>query len=285
VIDQYPHPYASLENDFLRIDYLTNLGPRIIGLYAKGVEGKLFAVTPDAHWPTPHGEYYLHGGYRLWTAPENPFFTCPEDNVTITAKKNKVAFRSRVDPSGLEKEILFQLDENRVALAHRITWHGIEPIELAPWVITQMRLDGMAILPQLSIDTGLLPNRNLVLWPYSRLEDERFIIHNDWILIHGRPDKQAFKIGNYNPYGWIAYAIENVLFTKRFSTNPVNYYPDTGCNAESYVKDSSVELETLGALTTLKPQDTILYEETWEVNIGDYPLTLETANKISRHLG
>lgn len=65
----------------------------------------------------------------------------------------------------------------------------------------------------------------------------------------------------------------------------MNCYPDTGCNVESYVKDSNVELETLGALTTLKPQDTILYEETWEVNIGDYPLTLETANKISRHLG
>ena len=33
-------PSASIENEFLRLDYLTTIGPRIIGLYAKqaGVE-------------------------------------------------------------------------------------------------------------------------------------------------------------------------------------------------------------------------------------------------------
>src|SRR5574338_1654246 len=104
-MDLYPHPHASLENAVLRIDYLTDLGPRIIGLYAKGVEGNLLAVTPDAHWPTPHGEYYLHGGHRLWTAPEDPFYTCPEDNVRITTEANTVTLRSNVDASGREKEI------------------------------------------------------------------------------------------------------------------------------------------------------------------------------------
>lgn len=283
-MDLYGHPFATLENDNLRIDYLTDLGPRIIGLYAKGVEGNLFAVTPDAHWPTPHGEYYLHGGHRLWTAPENPFYTCPEDNITILAEENKVTLRCNVDASGLGKEISFQLEENHVALTHRITWHGSKPIELALWAITQVRLGGMAILPQSSMDTGLSPNRSIVLWPYSRLKDQRLDLHDNWILIHGRSDQEAFKVGNYNPCGWIAYAFENVLFTKRFSTNPVNRYPDMGCNVESYVKDSCVELETLGVLTALKPQDAIWYEESWEVNIGDYSPTLETANKISRQV-
>ena len=281
-MDLYGHPFASLENEFLRIDYLTDLGPRIIGLYAKGVAGSLFAVTPDAHWPTPHGEYYLHGGHRLWTAPENPFYTCPEEDVTITRQADQVCLQSSTDASGLEKEISFQLAENRVALLHRITWHGRESIQLAPWAITQMRLGGMAVLPQSSAETAFLPNRNLVFWPYSQLQDERLDLHDDWILVHGRPDKQAFKIGNYNPYGWIAYAFENVLFTKRFSTNPVNCYPDMGCNVETYVKDSCVELETLGMLTTLNPGDTTEHEESWEITIGDYPPALETAKFISR---
>jgi len=39
----------------------------------------LLAETPNVHWRTPHGEYHLRGGHRLWTAPENPFYTCPED--------------------------------------------------------------------------------------------------------------------------------------------------------------------------------------------------------------
>ena len=282
MMDLYPHPHASLENDSLRIDYLTDLGPRIIGLYAKGVEGNLFAVTPDAHWPTPHGEYFLHGGHRLWTAPEDPFYTCPEADVQITAEENRVTLRSNVDACGLEKEISFQLAENKVALTHRITWHGEEAIELAPWTITQVRLGGMAILPLSSMDTGLLPNRNLVFWPYSQLKDERFRLYDPWILLQGRPDKAAFKVGNYNPYGWIAYAFENVLFVKRFPVHPVNKYPDMGCNVESYVKDTSVELETLGVLTRLEPQASVQFEETWEVSLGDYPPTLDTANRISR---
>lgn len=281
-MELYPHPHDSLENDFLRIDYLTTLGPRIIGLYINGVEGNLFAVTPDAHWPTPHGEYYLHGGHRLWTAPEDPFYTCPDGTITITREENRVTLAGGVDPSGLEKEISFRLEENRVALTHRVTWHGSQPIELAPWAITQVRLGGMAILPQSSIDTGLLPNRNLVIWPYSHLKDQRLDLYDDWILVRGRPDKEALKVGNYNPYGWIAYALENVLFTKRFSTSPVHRHPDMGCNVECYVRDTNLELETLGFLTHLEHQESIVHEETWEVNLGSYPATLETALAIGR---
>lgn len=277
-------PSASIENEFLRVEYLTSQGPRIIGLYAKGVEGNLLAVTPEAHWATPHGEYFLHGGHRLWTAPENPFYTCPEDHVNVLTEDHSVILRSPVDASRLEKQISVRLYANRVILSHRVTWHGRKPIELAPWSITQMRLGGMAVLPQMSSNTGLLPNRKIILWPYARVHDKRFILHDDFILLHGRADEDAFKIGNYNPYGWIAYATRNALLIKRFSTDPDGKYPDMGCNVEAYVKDSCLELETLGPLVTLEPQDFVTFDETWEVHLGDYPATLETAHSISRHL-
>ena len=285
MMEPYPYPFASLENEHLRIDYLTNLGPRIIGLYAKGVEGNLFAVTPDAHWPTPHGEYYLHGGHRIWTAPEDTFYMAPEDNVLVTREASTVILRKDADASGLEKEISFQLEENRVLLNHRITWQGKEPVELAPWALTQVRLGGMAILPQSRLATRLLPNRNLVLWPYSRLRDERLNLYDEWILLHGRPDKEAFKIGNYNPHGWIAYAMENVLFTKRFAAGSGEKFPDWGCNVETYVKDTFLELETLGPLRVLSPNESMTHEETWEVSLGDYPATLDTARKIRNQYG
>src|SRR5574341_428384 len=148
-------PFASIENKFLRLDYLTTIGPRIIGLYLPGIEGNFLAETPHVHWPTPHGEYYLYGGHRLWTAPEDCFYTCPENHVNVIAEKDRVTLRSNVDASGLEKEISFRLDENHVVLVHRITWHGNEPVEFAPWAITQLRLGGMAILPQ-PVSEGLL---------------------------------------------------------------------------------------------------------------------------------
>jgi hypothetical protein len=193
-------PFASLENEFWQVDYLTTTGPRVIGLHAKGVEGNLLAETPDVHWTTPHGEYYLRGGHRLWTAPEDPFYTCPEDHVNVFAEKDTVILRSDIDPSGLEKGIPLHLDENRVRLKHRVTWHGKEPIKLAPWAITQLRLGGLAILPQSNSD-GLQPDRHLVFWPYSQVNDERSKLHDDLILIHGRAAEQAFKIGNHNLHG------------------------------------------------------------------------------------
>jgi hypothetical protein len=276
-------PFASIENDSLRVDYLTTSGPRVVGLYAKKASIDLLAKTPDVHWPTPHGEYYLHGGHRLWTAPEDPFYTSPEEDVNVVAEKDHVILRSSVDASGLEKEISFQLDESCLRVLHRVTWHGSEPIELAPWAITQMQLGGLAILP-LSRSEGLQPNRNLVLWPYSRVKDERLALYDDLILVRGRAREESFKIGSYNSHGWIAYALENVLFVKRFSVDPANRYPDMGCNVETYVKDSCVELETLGSLKTLHPGESIEHQEIWEVHAREISMTLEDARIISKQL-
>ncbi len=279
-----PLPFASIENKYLRLDYLTTTGPRIVGLYARGVEGNLLAETPDIHWPTPHGEYYLHGGHRLWTAPEDPFFTCPEDGVTVIAKEDEVVLRSSIDASGLEKEITFRLDENRVHLTHRVTWHGDKPIEFASWGITQLRSAGMAILPLSSIE-GLAPDRNFVLWPYSRIHDKRFELHDDIILLHGQLTEQAFKIGNFNKHGWIACTVGKTLFVKRFSAGDSQNYPDMGCNVEAYVKDACIELETLGPLTILSPNESVTHEETWEVfTETDYAATIESARLISKRL-
>ena len=278
-----PLPFASIENKFLRVDYLTTTGPRLIGLYEKGVQGNLLAETPDVHWSTPHGEYYLHGGHRLWTAPEDPFYTCPEENLKVITENDKVILRSDVDASGLEKEISFHLDENCVVLTHRVTWHGKEPIELAPWGITQLRLGGMAILPQ-SDSHGLLPNRNVVFWPYSQVNDKRLELHDDLVLIHGYAAEQELKIGHYNPRGWVAYLLGNVLFVKRFSVDQMHKYPDMGCNIEAYVKDICIELVTLGHLTILNPKESSTHAESWEVTAGEYSTTPEDARIISRQL-
>lgn len=270
-----PLPFASIENHFLRVDYLTTVGPRIIGLHTKGVDGNLLAETPDVHWPTPHGEYYLYGGHRLWTAPE--------DHVKVTTDENKVILQSDVDASGLEKEIALLLNENCVELTHRVIWHGKGSIELAPWGITQLRLESLAILPQSDSD-GLQPNRNLIFWPFSQVDDERLEFYDDLILIHGRRSEQAFKIGNGNSHGWLACLLGNVLFVKRFTVSNTRQYPDMGCNAEVYVKDSCLELETLGPLRTLQPNESMTHTEIWEVTVGEYPATLETARRISKQL-
>lgn len=272
-------PFASIQNDFLRLDYLTGIGPRIVGLYVNGSEDNLLADTPDVHWATPHGEFYLIGGHRLWTSPEDPFYTCPDETVHVSMDGNAVTLRGAVDAAGLEKEMRIALDGKNVHISHRVTWHGKTPIRFAPWGITQLRLGGMAILP-LSNAKGLLPNRNLVLWDYTSLRDERLELHEDMFLLHGTARDQACKIGNRNAHGWSAYALGDVLFIKRFTIDSSASYPDMDCNVEAYVKDVCLELESLGALQWLQPSDSLSHTETWEVLKGNYPPTLATARKL-----
>ncbi len=82
-------PSASIENEFLRLEYLTSVGPRIIGLYSKQAGVELLAPSFEKHWSTPHGEYYLYGGHRIWKAPEESFYNCPEDNVSVVREDGK----------------------------------------------------------------------------------------------------------------------------------------------------------------------------------------------------
>ena len=272
-------PSKSIENDFLRVEYLTTTGPRIIGLYAKGVKGNLFAETPDVHWSVPHGEFYLRGGHRLWKAPEDAFYNCPEDGLTVI-EGNGVTLRSPVDVSGLEKEITFRLDGNHVHLSHRIFWHGESPLELAPWTITQLRLNSLGILPMQGVaGSDSAPNRSIVIWPYASLKDERLELHDEFVLVHGKPMDVSLKVGGLNSHGWLACALGDALFVKRFDVED-GMFPDMGCNIESYVKDVCIELELLGTLKTLNKGESAIMNETWEVIVGEFPANLETARII-----
>jgi len=276
-------PSASLENEFLRLEYLTTTGPRIIGLYAKGATGTLLAETPALHWATPHGEFYLRGGHRLWTAPEDSFYTCPEDGLHVIEKDGSAILIGDVDASGLEKEIAIHLDGRCVHFLQKVTWHGNTPITLAPWGITQLRLGGVGILPLPVNTNGFTPNRNLVLWPYSQIHDERLELQDDMILVYGKAAEQALKIGNRNSHSWIACALGDALFVKRLEVVDGNF-PNMGCNVEAYVWDMYIELETLGTLKTLRRNESATLNETWEVVIGEYPANLDTARIISGQL-
>lgn len=277
----YKLPFASIKNDLLQLDYLTTTGPRIVGLYAKGVEGNLLAETPDVHWPSKQGEFYLRGGHRLWVSPEDEEYICPEDDMKVIEEKDRLILRSGVDVSGIEKEIVIRLENDSVHLSHKLTWHKNEPVELASWGITQLRLGGLGILPLASVQ-GLLPDRNLVLWPYTKFEDDRLMLHNDMFLLRGAGKDHACKIGTLNTHGWIACAMGDVLFTKRFDVDATATYLDRGCNVEAYVKDACIELENLSAVKKLNKGDSVTHDEIWQVTPGNFPATVETARSIMK---
>jgi hypothetical protein len=153
-------------------------------------------------------------------------------------------------------------------IKHKIENMGRATKRLAPWAITMMRPNSTAILPQQygTIDKdGVLPNRNFSLWAYTRWDDERLKLGDQFIKVKANGAKPPFKLGYFNPHGWLGYVFEDVFFIKRFGVRSDETYPDSGCNSEVYTNDRVIELESLGPFVNLKPREEVVHTETWEV--------------------
>ena len=91
------------------------------------------------------------------------------------------------------------------------------------------------------------------------------IFGDDYILLQARPSLPAIKVGMFNPHGWLGYAMNGILFIKRFDQFRGANYPDCGSNAEVFCNDRFVELESLGPLKELRPGESVFHKETWEI--------------------
>ena len=274
MLTYYDQPAGRLENEYLILDYLLESGPRIVRLIPRALGENLLAETPNYELESPHGLFHLWGGHRLWYAPETAARTyVPDDGELRVANVENGVVLTRDEPiTGIRKELTVSLaqGESAVSLSHRLTNFGLWPVELAPWAITQLRLGGTAVLPTGgAIDAeGLLPNRLVALWPYTRWDDERFRPGADAIRIVTRPIAQPFKLGYMNRAGWMAYQYQGYTFTKRWTPQPDRPHVDFGCNAEVYASEHHIELETLGPLARLAPGESVELVEEWEIRSG-----------------
>jgi hypothetical protein len=285
-------PTRVLENDLVRLEYLFGAGPRIVRLSAFGKEN-LFANVPNSV-STPYGDFFFRGGHRLWHAPEiMPRTYIPDnDGVSIEELSNGVRLRGATEiETGITKTIEIHLSVDRavITLKHNLRNDSKSPVELAPWAISMFRLGGTVILPQ-PVDkvdpSGFLHNRILAFWPYARINDPRLVLRDDFILIHASPHADPFKIGYFNPHGWMAYWLDGILVCKKFELPTAAVFPDGGCNTESYCNGQFVELESLGALVKLKAGESVNLTESWELHQGlGVPYLTDEIRSAITHLG
>jgi hypothetical protein len=282
---------VKLENESLQLWVTQDAGPRIIGLQLPGGRN-LFAELPHRNVTTPGGSVYqLRGGHRFWYAPEDVERTyLPDDTaVTITPIPNGIQITQAVEPgTGIEKEMRIVLPDNSpsrtqwrastVIVDHTLFNRGeVSAVELAPWAITQLRTGGFAILPQSTDNTGLLPNRHLVLWPYTRINSPQLQLGDEFIFVHATMQNEKLKLGWANPEGWLAYWIDNTLFVKQAQYQEDAVYYDFGSSSECYCDDDFLELETLGPRTALAPGASVTHREVWHV----YPDVSFTAEETA----
>ena len=262
----------ALKNDFLQIEYFT-ASQRIMGLSLAGKPNMLADISGTPPIQTPWGDFHFRGGHRLWHSPEAMPRTYAPDTgeMTITDLPNGVILETQTEPgTGIRKRIEIRLaaEKPSATLRHTLINDGLWPVELAPWAITQFRLGGTVILPMPvgNVDAaGLLHNRQFSLWPYTRINDPRLKLGDEFILFKAEAALPPFKIGYFNPHGWMAYWLDGALFRKTFETQIGLTYPDNNCNAEIYCGDQFIELESLASLTKLDPNVSVTHIETWDI--------------------
>lgn len=259
----------TLANERLKLLVTRSVGPRVLSLGF--IEGEnILAEVPDFVTESPgNGLFHFYGGHRLWHAPEEPSRTyLPDDSpVDIAPLENGLLVTQNTEvQTGLQKSLEICLSDEiaQVVITHRLTNHGLWPVTCAPWALTQLKTGGVAILPQTREDTGVLPNRALVLWPYTDMSNPNVQWGSNYILVNANMDA-PFKVGFPNSRGWLAYWLNGTLFVKHAEYEPQADYYDFGSSSECYCNNRFLELETLAPIGTIAPGATTSHVETWNL--------------------
>ena len=115
------------------------------------------------------------------------------------------------------------------------------------------------------------------------MNDPRYLWGREFVLL--RQDRESStpqKIGLTASGGWVAYAVDNMLFVKMFDESADAPYPDRGCAVELYTDPTIMELETLGELTTLEPGASAGHTEHWYL-WNEVPV-IETEDDVQEHV-
>jgi len=257
-----------LSNETVDLVVTTDVGPRVIRYGLIGGDNVLCEVH-DEDGLIGGDTWHTYGGHRLWHAPEASPRTYQADGepVPFEEGERRILLKPAVEAAtGIQKEMEVSLDAagTGVTVTHRLTNRGPWPVRLAAWAITVMAPGGVEVIPQTRVDTGLLPNRCVALWPYARMDDPRVRWGNRFVVLQQDPCmKQPFKLGLTAEAGWAAYFNRRSVFVKRFPFVDGATYPDYAANYETYTTDFMLEMETLSPLTTLQPGESVQHVESW----------------------
>jgi hypothetical protein len=203
-------------------------------------------------------------GSTLWTAPQSnwgwpPFAVLDSMEYKVIRQGNILKMTSNPDPkSGFQIEKTWQPSgENSILINYSIRNISDQSKSVGAWEVTRVPCGGLAFFP----DGG----EGKV--PVSKLKPDSRQKGINWLSVNKQPIPHHLKLYSTASEGWIAYAIQGMLFIKQFpDTKPEEYSPQQG-EVEIYInKDKSyTELENQGVYQTLNPGEALNYQESWYI--------------------
>lgn len=267
-----------LANDKAEVIISLDVGPRILSYKTPGAKNVL-KNYPDQMGTCGETKWMIRGGHRFWIAPEDEVLSYVPDNLPVTydiSQPNSVRLvNSGVDPWKIKKEMIVSLAEetSEVTILHRAVNEGSEPIDIATWGLSVMAPGGLQIIPQPPLGEhprDLLPNRLMVIWPYTDLSDPRWRFGEQFITLRQTAEGNPTKIGLAHKEKWVGYLTRDALFIKKFGHEEGARYPDGGCNFETFTNSEMIEIESLGPMKNLQPGDSVEHTEHWYL-FGEIP--------------
>lgn len=248
------------------------VGPRIIALGKLGGANIMFndehdEVNRDCSAIFGEGAmWHIYGGHRLWLSPEGEDTYYPDNEPIKVEKLDNGVILSPSEWKVIKVQPSIRLEfigDNELKVTHTVINKGATR-PLCLWALTVLKCGGKLELPLETRDTGLLANRNIVLWPYTDLRDERLDLYNAKLCIKSsvRATK-PLKVGVYKKDIDATYTIGDTTFKKRYSGE--GDYPDFCCNFETYTSSLIHEVESLSPIATVRKGDSVTHVEYWTV--------------------
>jgi hypothetical protein len=177
------HEAIRIESGRMALMITTSVGPRVLGLLTEDGRNHLVEL-PGMTLDCPgSGPFHMRGGSRLWAAPEDARVTYRPDDEPVGVEEldDGVRLVTRPDPvAGTSRQIAIRVTgPERCAFDYRVVNRSDRRQRLAAWSITMLQPLGRAFLPVLTEpfdEGGLQGQRNIVLWPYSRNDDPRYVV-------------------------------------------------------------------------------------------------------------
>lgn len=261
-----------LANDWIELVVTLDVGPRIISLRTKD-GANVFKNFDEQLGGRGETEWMIRGGHRFWIAPEDLERTYHIDNHPprhwVDSATGEVVFESEQEAGGRILKTLgitMSPDAPRVRVRHTARNTDTRPLEFSAWALSVMKEGGTAVIPQPPLGEhprDLLPNRTMVLWPYTDLTDARWRIGRDFLVLRQEAGRPPTKIGLSHKEKQVAYVVDDSLFIKSFDFIEGETYPDGGCNFETFTNGDMLEVESLSPLRTVPPGGEVTHIEEW----------------------
>lgn len=282
------HAAIEFSTSKLKSIIITDCGPRIAFFGSLNGDNLLFWDNTNRS----RSDWKLMGGHRVWAArpgADEAEETYLPDNepCEIETNYNAVTVLGAINPTiKIQKSIKIEIvDENKLIIDNIITNKGAMLYSGSVWGLTctnpnPNRQYGIPLGDNSAWDCfKIVYFRKWAGVNTSPINDPQISFTEDMLLLN--PQGIMTKRMVEAPFGIMAMDVpdQNTMFIKKIPYEANSKYP-LGCNLAFYVgvDNFMVEMESLGAETTLKPGQSAVLREIWQLTEQSY--ALEAKNLI-----